>query len=277
MEKSKTTQFMTAVLMVGFVCLFVGLSGRFLYIQATGTVDDVSLTDWAEEKRASSYQLTASRGSIYDKEGVTLAYDRRTYRMYATVDDKQTIHEDNPQHVEDVDYTAKMLADHIDADESYIRERLLNGKDEQLTQVEFGQAGKELSIEQKETIEALQLPGINFFEEAVRHYPNGLFASHVLGFARETYIEEDDEHKMHGVIGIESEYDERLTGEQGYISYQRDFFKNKLLDPNETIKKPRDGHHVHLTIDQKIQVLLEETMSDVEQKFSPESMPAIIM
>ncbi|HLS20146.1 MAG TPA: penicillin-binding transpeptidase domain-containing protein [Bacillota bacterium] len=277
MEKSKTTQFMTAVLIVSFVCIFVGLSGRFLYIQATGTVDNVSLKEWAEEKRASRYELAASRGAIYDKEGITLAYDRRTYRLYAVIDEKQTVHKDNPRHVEDVDHTAEVLAQHIDADESYIRERLLNGIEKNLTQVEFGLAGKELTIEQKEEIEALRLPGINFFEEAVRHYPNGLFASHVLGFAREEYIEAEDKHQTTGMIGIERKYDEYLQGEPGYVIYQRDFFKSKLLEANENVKSSYDGNDIYLTIDQKMQVLLEDTMSEVEKKYSPESMSAIIM
>src|SRR5690625_1439347 len=277
MEKSKTTQFMTAVLIVVFVCIFVGLSGRFLYIQATGTVDNVSLKEWAEEKRESGYMLAATRGTIYDKEGVTLAYDRRTYRLYAVIDQKQTVHKDNPRHVEDIEYTAKSLADVIDADASYIRERLQKGIEQNLTQVEFGQAGKELTIEQKEEIESLQLPGINFFEEAVRHYPNGLFASHVIGFAREELDEESETHETKGMIGIELKYDEFLQGEAGFVTYERDFFKSKLLVANENIKSSQDGHNIYLTIDQKMQVLLEETMSEVKKKHDPESMSAIIM
>src|SRR5699024_11040918 len=141
-----------------------------------------------------------------------------------------------PRHVEDVDYTAKVLAEHIDADESYIRDRLLSGQEQSLTQIEFGLAGRELTIDEKEAIEELQLPGINFFEEAVRHYPNGLFASHVIGFAREDLDETDSEQQTTGVIGIERKYDEYLQGMPGYVTYQRDFFKSKLLEPDESVK-----------------------------------------
>lgn len=270
---------MSGLLIIGFVCLFVVLTGRFLYIQVTGEVNNVSLTAWAKEKRSSSYTLDAERGTIFDNQGVTLAYDRRTYRMYALVDETYTINSKDPKHVVDIDQTAQALAPIIDVDESYIRDRLTSGIDNERTQVEFGTAGKELSIQTKEKIESLKLPGINFFEESIRHYPNGLFASHILGFARKEDEEEADERadEIIGVIGIEKELDDVLRGTSGYVSYQRDYYKKKLLDPDEVIKKPVNGNDVYLTIDQKIQVLLEDVMSEVEVEYSPERITAMVM
>lgn len=272
---------MTGVLMVGFVCMFLILTGRFLYIQVTGEVNDVSLEEWAKEKRSSSYILDAERGTIFDNNGVTLAYDRRTYRMYAIVDETFTINSKDPKHVVDIEKTAQALAPIIEVEESYIRDRLASGIDDGRVQVEFGVAGRQLSIQTKEEIDALDLPGINFFEESIRYYPNGLFASHILGFARKEESEEDDEDErsenITGVIGIEKELDEVLRGESGYISYQRDYYKKKLLDPNEVIKQPVNGDNVYLTIDQKVQILLEDVMSEVEDEYNPERITAMVM
>lgn len=281
MEKNKTTHLMTGVLMVGFVCMFLILTGRFLYIQVTGEVNDVSLEEWAKEKRSSSYILDAERGTIFDNNGVTLAYDRRTYRMYAIVDETFTINSKDPKHVVDIEKTAQALAPIIEVEESYIRDRLASGIDDGRVQVEFGVAGRQLSIQTKEEIDALDLPGINFFEESIRYYPNGLFASHILGFARKEESEQDDEDEQSenitGVIGIEKELDEILRGESGYISYQRDYYKKKLLDPNEVIKQPVNGDNVYLTIDQKVQILLEDVMSEVEDEYNPERITAMVM
>ncbi len=58
----------------------------------------------------------------------------------------------------------------------------LNKKDR--SQVEFGKLGKDLTKEQKEQIEALKLPGISFITENARVYPNGDFASYVVGHAK---------------------------------------------------------------------------------------------
>ena len=50
--------------------------------------------------------------------------------------------------------------------------------------MEFGTLGKGLTKEKKEQIEALKLPGISFITENARVYPNGDFASYVIGHAR---------------------------------------------------------------------------------------------
>ena len=58
--------------------------------------------------------------------------------------------------------------------------KLLSQKD--VSQVEFGTAGKNLSVQVKEKIEAEKLPGIKFSESPARYYPNGIFASHLIGY-----------------------------------------------------------------------------------------------
>ncbi|MDY0405967.1 hypothetical protein P5G51_011735 [Virgibacillus sp. 179-BFC.A HS] len=41
-----------------------------------------------------------------------------------------------------------------------------------------------------------------------------------------------------------------------------------MLNPNEIITKPKDGDDVYLTIDQKIQTLLEDVMTQVEKNMN---------
>ena len=59
------------------------------------------LNDWAKEKRKTSIVLPAERGKIYDRNGMTLAYDRPTYRMYAIVDPEYSNSQKEPLHVVD--------------------------------------------------------------------------------------------------------------------------------------------------------------------------------
>ncbi len=124
-------------------------------------------------------------------------------------------------------------------------ERLNQGIEQDRFQVEFGSAGKELSQQTKEKIEQLDLPGIRFKEQATRYYPNGNFAAHVIGYARK------QDKALTGMTGIEQEMNKKLSGENGHISYERDQYGTKLLDPNEVVEEPEDGQDVHLTIDQK--------------------------
>src|SRR5699024_7392402 len=46
---------------------------------------------------------------------------------------------------------------------------------------------------------------------------------------------------------------------------------------NEIVKKPIDGNDVYLTIDQKVQTLLEDVMTEVDEEYSPERIAAIVM
>lgn len=280
MKKNRTTHFMAGILIIIFVGAFLLLTGRFLYIQATGEINDVSLEKWAEQKRTSSYTMAAERGKIFDNNGMMLAYDRPTFRMYAILDEAYTGESEEPKHVVDPEKTAEELAPLLDVEKEELLESLKSGIEKDRFQVEFGNAGKELSQQKKDEIAAKNLPGIKFEEEALRYYPNGMFASQVIGFARDTEVEDENGnivHEIKGIAGMEKVMDDILKGTDGQISYQRDKYNKKLLDPNEVVTKPQDGDDIYLTIDQKIQTLLEDAMTQVDSKYSPERMSAVVM
>lgn len=265
MKKNKTTHFMAGILILVFVSIFLILTGRFMYIQATAEVNGVSLEDWADKKRTSSYSLDSDRGKILDSNGMVLAYDRPTFKIKAIVKESYTQHVENPKK------TAETLAPLLDMKEKDIMERLEYGIDNDKFQVEFGSNGKELSQETKDKIEELDLSGIEFDKQSIRYYPNGLFASHIIGFAQKK------EGQITGIAGMEREMNDILDGKDGHISYQRDKYGTKLLDPNEIIKQPEDGDNVYLTINQKIQTLLEDTLTQVSEEYDPERITAIVM
>jgi penicillin-binding protein 2B len=279
MKKNKTTHAMAGILMVLFVVAFILVSGRFLYIQASGSVAGVSLDEWADNVRTTSYPLDSERGKIYDKNGMTLAYDMPTFRIYAILTDKYSNNSEEPQYVVDPEGTADKLAPLLNTDKDFILERLNNGIKNNRSQIEFGSVGKGISLQTKDEIEALQLPGIKFIKENSRYYPNGVFASHIIGFAREKEIKTENgkKNEIVGIAGIEHEMDDLLKGTNGYISYQRDIYNKKLLDPNEVVQMPNNGDDVYLTIDQKIQTLLEDVMTQVDEKYKPERISAIVM
>ncbi|WP_369414004.1 penicillin-binding protein [Aquibacillus saliphilus] len=284
MKKNKTTKIMSSVLMFVFAVVFLILAGRFLYIQGTGEVAGVSLQEWADEKRTSSYELQAERGTIYDRNGMELAQDRAAYRLYAIVDEKFTADEEEPKHVENPQHTAEVLAPLLNIEASEMVATLEKGINEEKFQVEFGANGKDLSQEKRDEIAELDLPGIQFTKEPKRYYPNGMFASHIIGLAQKKEIATQDDNGdekiefiTQGVNGIEKQLDESLKGVDGRISYKRDRYNTKLIDPEEVITEEQDGKDVYLTIDQKIQTLLEDAMSQVEEQYDPERMTAIVM
>ena len=68
-----------------------------------------------------------------------------------------------------------------------------------------------------------------------------------------------------------------MSGTNGFLRYNRDKYNKKLLDANEVVKEPENGKDIYLTIDQKIQILLEDVLSQVDEKYEPERITAVVM
>src|SRR5699024_5663472 len=132
--------------------------------------------------------------------------------------------------------------------------------------------GRNIPQKTKEEIERLEIPGIYFLEEAKRYYPNGMFASHIIGFAQNV-----EDKEIVGITGIENVKNDLLGGTDGYITYERDKYDKKLLQSEQQVKKAENGNDIYLTLDQKIQISLEDVLSEVDEKYSPERITAVVM
>ncbi|CAM5590101.1 penicillin-binding protein [Bacillus safensis FO-36b] [Bacillus safensis subsp. safensis] len=109
-----------------------------------------------------------------------IAEDTSVYKLIAVMSKKMTVDPKHPMHVVDKEKTAKELSKVIDMSESEILKRL-NTKG--AFQVEFGKAGKDISFSTRKKLK-LKLPGIAFEKDTKRYYPNGMFASNLIGYAR---------------------------------------------------------------------------------------------
>lgn len=163
-----------AILFILFCLLFFVLLFRFVSIQVTGEAAGQPLAAKAQQMYNKNGILEAKRGTIYDRNGEVIAEDTSSYTLIAILDEKM-----KPNYVSDKEKTARELAKYLDLSESEIL-RVLSKKEK--FQVEFGLAGKDISLQTKQEIEDLKLPGITFIRESKRFYPNGVFSSHLIGF-----------------------------------------------------------------------------------------------
>src|SRR5699024_7899269 len=272
MSKKKQTNIIISLMMLFFTIVFLIISIRYIYIQVTGKTGDVLLTEWANELRETSLTLPAERGKIYDNNGMMLAYNRPTYRLYAILDPEYSADLQETMHVTDPEDVATKLSSVLELDEEEILEKIKKGQEDERFQVEFGKRGRNLSQEKMEEITELDIPGVNFIEDSMRYYPNGTFASQIIGFARET-----DEEEITGIAGIEKEKNNLLTGEDGFVGYKRDKYDKKLLNADEVVQEAEDGDDIVLTIDQKIQTLLEDVLTQVDEQYEPKRITAAVM
>src|SRR5699024_7498061 len=160
---------------------FVVFAARFAVIMVKGQVNGEDLNQNVVNMYTRSSILQAERGPIYDINGNPIAMDATSYKLLAVLTDKWSKDAENPQYVVDKKKTAEALSKYIAMDQSEIYERLTKAG---LAQVEFGAAGSNLTFDIKRKIEEEKLPGIQFVETPTRLYPNGIFASHLVGLAQ---------------------------------------------------------------------------------------------
>ncbi|WP_019413891.1 penicillin-binding protein [Paenisporosarcina sp. TG20] len=252
--------------------LFFILLSRIIFIQATGEVEGQVLAAKAAAKYEREQIVTADRGKILDTNGEVIAEDTLSYRLVAVLSPEATVNPEVPKHVNDVEKTADALAEFIPLSKEKILERL--SKDGPY-QVEFGSSGRDISHEVKTKISDLKLPGIVFVRDTKRLYPNGTFSSHLIGFAVKEE-QKNGQFQTVGKMGLESVYNKELTGENGKVQYDSDLWGYLLPNSKEMVTPAHDGHNIHVTLDKKIQNFLEESMSSVEEQYSPEKMLAIV-
>lgn len=197
--------------------------------------------------------LYAKRGEITDVNGKVLAYDASTFTLYANINENTVSNEDEIAYVKDKELTASSLAPILDKTEEEILE-ILNSE---ALQVEFGFKGKYLTLSQKESIDALNLPGLGFSPSISRFYPYESLAADIIGF---TIFNEQTSH-IDGQQGIEYLYDDMLTGTNGFKEYLQTADGIALAETNNENVAEKNGKKIKLTLDVLIQETLESTLA----------------
>ena len=230
------------------------------------------MQEFASNRNTYSSLLHAQRGTIYDSQGDILAQDVSSYTVIAYLDESRTGSSKTLYHVADKQMTAEALAPLLNMEVDEILE-LLN---RDVYQVELGPGGRGITEILKKKIEELNLPGIDFIESYKRYYPNGDFASYIVGYAKKQNVDvtldntTKKEEMLVGELGIEVEYNELLQGQNGYISYQQDRYGYKIPDTPEINEPAVDGSDIYLTIDANIQRILESVVDENVELYDPE-------
>ncbi len=114
-----------------------------------------------------------------------------------------------------------------------------------------------------------EFPGVYWEPIYYRKYQYNDFASHILGFVGKINKEELQSHidnpeyhlnSIIGKMGVEKYYDKELRGEEGKLLRIVDA-RNRIR-ASHIVKKPVPGYNMVLTIDKRIQDILEKVMQE---------------
>ena len=222
---------------------------RVFYVQV---VDYKRLSTLASDLWSRNLPIEASRGRILDRNGVVLADNITTTSLVLI-----------PNQIKNKKEVTEKLAEILGVSFDEMKEHVY--KETSIERVH--PEGRRLSYEVADKIEALNFDGVYLVKESKRYYPYEEMLSHVLG-----YVGIDNQ----GLSGIELQYDDYLTGENGAIKYFSDAKGNKL-ELTDLYIEPQDGMDLQLTIDINIQKPVERELDNVVDMFNPDMALAIVM
>ena len=96
-------------------------------------------------------------------------------------------------------------------------------------------------------------------QAATRTYPYGEFLSSVLGFCNDDGV---------GAYGLEKYYDETLAGTPGRSVAETDAFGDPLANGQSDVHEAVDGNNLNLTIDENVQSIVEEYLTEAMNTFT---------
>ena len=259
----------------GWVCflllaVFLGVIIRLGWLQ-------IVLAD--ELRKQSENQLTADltqkhpRGSIVDRDGEELAVSIMTGSLYV---DPEGMSDDSVGNKAQSQRNVRRLAAdllapvlHMDKERLYgiftgggrfvWLKRTMDPKDEEQV---------------RKIIKENKLPGLHFLEESKRYYTKKRTAAQILGF-----IGTDDV----GLSGIEYQLNDVLKGKDTKYSLMVDAAGQQILgsllsdDSQDMQKRQEQLPTVYLTLDSKMQYVLEDAMDDAIARTQAKGAAAIIM
>lgn len=236
----------TAVMFVLF-CGFGALTARALYLQG---ISKNFLQKQGEIRYARTVELPATRGRILDRNGTVLATSLPVKAIWA--DPEEAL----KAPAEKLDKLAKLLG--------FTNEELRKKLNPKHTFVYLRRQVEQDLVDQ---VMHLQIDGIQTRKEYKRYYPQGEVATHVVGF---TNVEDI------GQEGIELAHQKELVGALG----SRRVIKDRLghiVEDIESVREPRDGKDVTLSIDSKIQYIAFSHIREAVEKFKAKAGAAIVV
>jgi cell division protein FtsI (penicillin-binding protein 3) len=234
-------------LLLGVFVIAFGLT--FLRAAWLQGVRAASFGRLASSQHSEDVVIPAARGTIYDRTGLQLAIGEQAQTVYA-----------DPRQVTDAKNEAMAVARTLKLDYGKVYQALTDRSHG------FVYIRRKADPRLAAKLEKQGLPGLGFYGEERRFYPQFTLAAQVLGYAGVD---------NHGLAGLELSLDKRLAGRPGRERIVKDA-SGQAIDT--VVSQPeRDGSDVYLTLDHTIQANAQAVLRDTVRKWHAKSATAIVL
>ena len=242
----------------------------------------------ANGQQLQSTVVSASRGTIYDAKGSVLAQSATVYTVYCDpvmlkgfLDKKDQLREDlealvksekNDEKLKNyqerlsnaktgtqvLDDLVNFLSQKLTTDTATVRKSLTD--ESSRYKIIKRDVERSLSTEIENKLTELDVDGVRCEPTTNRVYPQSSLASNVIGHT-------DFDGK--GIYGVESYYNDQLSGVDGRIITAKDGDGNEIPYRYKQEYNAQNGYNVNLNIDSNIQYMLEKALKNAVAEHKP--------
>jgi len=275
-QSDKNSRNSGRILLGAMLLILVVLGVRFSYVAITKQVKGHKLDQAAQQIYRSQNEIQAKRGEIFDAVGNVLAENTTTYTVAAVLDTQQKAPNGKPLYIaksQDEQVGRKLAAVLGGKPNDYVK-ALRQGRHNKLNQIQFGQRGAKLDIQTYQKVKALKIAGITFNTGISRFYPNGVFASNLIGLTSLKTNDKTGQQSLTGIMGIEQAFNKKLQGRNGMKTTTIDNQDLAAAQQNLAVK---NGYDIYTTINTKLQTTLEKKMQVLFDDMKPKSALAVVL
>jgi cell division protein FtsI/penicillin-binding protein 2 len=239
---NRRIRFLLAAFAIAFAITFL----RAFWLQG---VRGDALGARAASQHREVVSIPAGRGTILDRTGVQLAIGEDAVTVYA-----------NPRQVPRPRAEAETIARTLGLTAESVYPLLADRSRG------FVYVARKIDPSRASALQRLALPGLGFYHEERRSYPQGTVASQVLGYAGVDNT---------GLAGLELSLDRQLSGSPGRQTIVKDP-SGRVIDVTRSTPERR-GKDVVLTLDHTIQADAEAVLRETVAKWHARAATAVVL
>jgi cell division protein FtsI (penicillin-binding protein 3) len=207
-------------------------------------VNPGEIIDRAHKRFDHAVELSPHRGTIFDRSGEPLAISLEVKSIAA-----------NPRIIENRHQAARQLAMALDLDRRSLEKKL--GEKRYFVWIK-----RHVTPDEAARVKALKIPGIGFYDEAKRFYPESESLANLIGF-----VGVDGK----GLEGLELQYDPLLKGKERKVGVHRDGMGRTIYARGLQPDTVNDGNTLWLTIDRRVQYIAFQELKNAVTTHKAES------
>ncbi len=242
MNRTKLERVRLGIILVFVIVFFVTALARLIHLQI---ILGPKYSRMVERQSSGKVPIPAVRGFIYERNGKLIANNVYESSLYANPADQQELRE-----------VGRYLEKLYNLPEGGAVRKFGLGIDK------FRWINRTISDRLAVQISETAPPGLYLRQETQRKYPYGPVGQQILGFT-------DIDNR--GSAGIELSFDSTLSGEKGWADIRRDGLRNTFRVKEQALVKPIPGKSLVLTIDWRLQEIVEKELRRAVEKYKAKS------